>query len=474
MINQKFDTLLGREEALDGKARLYLDDRTLSVPMAIKCGIFNIGDDIGFAYRSNGEIKRYKFRSMKDKKKQWFCNVEGDKSMAHIPFFNQVNWPEKDFLIITEGEFDCLALMQLIGRNVVSLPMGANSVKSTFVQQYEYLQDYQTIYVAFDMDDSGERAAKEAMSLIPPAKYRRIIFPCKDANEWVDKHSPVYEEDLKTLMENSVRIEDKAFTLMFSLDDSVYEKIDLGIRTGWKSLDAILGGIRTGEVTVVSADTGSGKSTFCLNLMYNIADQDKGIWINSYEMSYKIVARKLSNIVLRRKTKYEEFSLDDKLDFKRWLADHSCYINTSTSKVDLNSLRKQFEMAAYAYDIKYILIDHLDYIHSTGKNKNVYENIDEAMREIHSLAMEFNVAVILVVHPKQLDAGKETTIADLKGSSGIKQFADNIIILTRMDRFDVNDINRVKVRVWKNRLCGIEKAFFLRYLPDVDCYVEGV
>lgn len=474
-MNREIMHLFGQEEGLGSEGRLYLADRALSIPMARKCGICSIEDKVYFAYKANGEIVRWKYRSMTNKKETRF-NVlpEEEKEGFKMPFYNQQNWPDKDFLIVTEGEFDCIALMQLIERNVVSLPNGAASIESTFRNQYEYLQDYQTIYVCTDMDEAGETAAKKAMAMLSPSKYRRMILPCKDANEWILKDPYVEKKDVEFLMLNAKRIEDQAFTDMFSLEDSVYDEIDLGVSTGWKGLDQILGGLRTGEVTVVSADTGSGKSTFCINLLYNIAKQGKGVWINSYEMSYKIISRKLASVVLKRKMKFEKFNDLDKFNYKEWLSKNRCYINKSNSKVDLNSLRKQFEMASYAYGVKYILIDHLDYIHSSGAKKNVYENIDDAVREIHSLAMEFDVSVILVVHPKQVEDGKEITMAHLKGSAGIKQFADNILVLTRMDRLDQNDINRVKIRVWKNRLCGIEKAFFLRYLPEIDSYVEGV
>lgn len=474
-MNEEIMRLFDRDEGLTPEGRVYLSDRSLSVPMARKCGICSIGEHILFAYQANGEIVRFKYRSMKNKKETFFNSLkEEEKETFKMPFYNQRDWEDKEFLIITEGEFDCIALMQLMGRNVVSLPNGAASIESTFRNNYEYLQDYQTIYVCTDMDEAGNTAAKKAMSMLSPAKYRRIMLPCKDANEWIMKENFLEKSDLEYQMRNAQRIQDDSFTNMLFLDDSIYDAIDLGVSTGWVSLNTVLGGIRTGEVTVVSADTGSGKSTFCANLMHNIVCQGHGVWINSYEMHYKIIARKFAGIVLQKKMKFNEFSIDDKRTFKNWCREHNLYINKSTAKVDLYSLRKNFEIASYAYGIKYILLDHLDYIHSSGDKNNSYENIDDAVREIHSLAMEFNVGVILVAHPKQIQQGKEISMADIKGSSGIKQYADNILIITRMDRIDPNDVNRVKLRVWKNRLCGIEKSISLRYLQEIDAYVEGV
>ncbi len=170
--------------------------------------------------------------------------------------------------------------------------------------------------------------------------------------------------------------------------------------------------------------------------------------------------------------KFDEFCNEDVLNYKHWINNHKCLLNTSNNKVDLEILRQQFEQLSLVYGYKYVLIDHLDYIYVNGKKKTALENIDDAVREIHALAMEYKLAVVLVVHPKQLSRGVEVTSNDLKGSSAIKQYADNIIIVTRMDRIDPNDLLRVKVRVWKNRLMGIESFFYLRYVSAIDGYTE--
>jgi twinkle protein len=476
MHSSKIKQLFINDDGLCAEGRLYLTDRGLNIPVAQRAGIASQDGKIYFAYTYNGEIVRWKYRSMSDKKDTRFNLLsDEEKEKFKMPFYNQQNWPTSDFLIITEGEFDCIALLQLMGSNVVSLPNGAGSLESTFRNQYEYLQQFDKIYLCLDMDEAGDLADKKAMTLLSPTKYRRIMLPCKDANEWVLKNPEVEKKDLEIFMRNAKRIEDQSFVNMAFLDSDYYEAIDLGVSTGWKGLDLILGGLRKGELTVVSADTGSGKSTFCMNLIHNIAQQGLGIWINSYEMDSKIVNRKLASIVLKKQFKYEKFLNEDVKKYKEWLGKKHCYINQDNSQVDIGLLRKQFEAASYAYGINYILIDHFDYIHGAGNKATSLENIDEAIREIHSLAMEFNVAVILVVHPKQVQSStQELTMSDLKGSSSIKQYADNIIILTRMDRLDPMDVNRVKIRVWKNRLYGVEKSFFLRYLSEIDGYVEGI
>lgn len=458
------------------EGREFLVSRFLNIPTCEKLGIVSGGGYIYFPFKVNGKVVRWKRRSMTDKKDTRFNTLEGkEKEDFRMPFYNQQIWPTNDYLIVTEGEFDCVALFALKGCNVVSLPNGAGSIESTFRNQYEYLQKFDKIYICTDMDSAGEEAAKKAMALIPPAKYRRIVLPAKDANEWLMKNPDLEFKDLDQLMINSQCIENKAFTNMLDLDDSMYETVDFGISTGWECLDKVVGGYRKGELTVISADTGSGKSTLCVNILYNLARQNVGLWINSYEMSPFTISRKLASLVLNKKMKFQAFDPIDIKNYKQWLSEHKCFINESNSSVDMATLRKQFEYAVYVVDTNYIFIDHFDYLHSSGKKSSQLENIDDAIRGLHTLAMEFNVCVFLVVHPKQLPKGvTEVTLNDLKGSSAIKQYADNIMIIRRMDRSDPTETCKVKINICKNRLFGTEKTISLKYNPQSDRYEEYI
>ena len=357
---------------------------------------------------------------------------------------------------------------------MISLPNGASSVEKTFSQNFEFLQQFKEIYISFDNDKAGEEAAKKAMSLLPPEKYRRLRFPQKDANDWLLENINAEFEDLQLLMQNAEKIEMPFITNILDLPEEYYNEVDLGVSSGFQKLDVILGGMRSGEVTVITADTGAGKSTFCLNLIKNIAELGNPVWINSYEMNPVMVNRKFASIILQKQMKYENFSKDDISEYQNWLKKHKVFLNATNGKADIETLSKQFELASLVHGVKFIILDHLDYIYSCGTKKTVLENIDEAMREIHVLAMKYKVGVILVVHPTKVDPKKELTMNDLKGSSAIKQYADNIIILTKMSRMQssVSD-NRIKVTIDKNRLCGNEGHFYLRYVAERDGYTEN-
>ena len=277
--------LYERPTTLCPEGRGFIADRGLSPVVAEKYFVTSKDGYIYFGYLRDGEVVRWKRRSIINKKDQISNHLpEEEAKTFKYPFFCQYKDPTIDYLIITEGEFDCIALRQLGAVNVVSLPNGASSMEKSIKDNIEFIQKFKTIYICTDMDEAGKTAADKALALLGPAKYRRLNLPCKDANDWIRENPEVELVDLQYYMENATKIPTPFIKKISEVNESFFAARDLGISTGWYKLDAILGGIRLGELTVVSADTGSGKSTFCMNLVKNITDQGKGVWVNSYEM----------------------------------------------------------------------------------------------------------------------------------------------------------------------------------------------
>lgn len=256
------------------------------------------------------------------------------------------------------------------------------------------------------------------------------------------------------------------------LPKSYRAEIDRGYSTGWRCLDSYLYGLRRGEVTVVTADTGAGKTTFCTQLLVNCAMQGIPVWINSWEMKPETIMRKLASIVLRKPMKLQNFSEADNDTFDHWCRHYFVYINTNTIGTDINQLAEQLKDAK-KLGIEIVLLDHLDYLVNFHKEK-LHEAIDETVKRLHELAFALNMHFILICHPRQSAASTdEVGMHSLKGSSSIKQYADNIIVLHRCSRTDSQaDPNKVKVRIAKNRMFGIEGNTYLFYQPKWDGYLE--
>lgn len=249
-------------------------------------------------------------------------------------------------------------------------------------------------------------------------------------------------------------------------------EIDKGYSTGWRALDHYLQGLRKGEVTVITADTGAGKTTFCTQMMVNTAMQGIPVWINSWEMKPETTMRKLASIVLRRPMKMQNFSAHENEQFDEWCMRYKVYINPNTIGTDIVNLGVQLKHAK-ELGVEIVMLDHLDYLINTRREK-LHEAIDETVKRLHELAFSLSMHFLLICHPRQsATSGEEVGIHSLKGSSSIKQYADNVLVLHRCARTDnTSDPNKVKIRIAKNRMFGIEGNTYLFYQPMWDGYVE--
>ena len=237
-------------------------------------------------------------------------------------------------------------------------------------------------------------------------------------------------------------------------------------------MDKYIQGLRKGEVTVITADTGVGKTTFATQLMINACMQHVPIWINSWEMRPEIMMRKIASIVLRRPMKVQNFSEQDNRLFDDFCARFKIYINPKTIGTDINTLGTQLKSAKLK-GVKIVLLDHLDYLVKSNK-EHTHEAIEETVKKLHELAFDLEMHIILICHPRQsLNALDEVGIHMLKGSSSVKQYADNIIILHRCARTDTQaDVTKTKIRIAKNRMVGTEGITYLFYQPEWDGYLE--
>ena len=256
------------------------------------------------------------------------------------------------------------------------------------------------------------------------------------------------------------------------LPASFRNEIAKGHSTGWSSLDRYLQGLRPGEVTVITADTGAGKTTFATHLCVNAAMQGIPVWVNSWEMRPETVLRKIASIALRRPMKFQNFTEHENEQFDEWCRRFRVFINPQTIGTTIETLAKQLEHAK-AKGIEIVMLDHLDYLVDTRREK-MHEAIDHTVKRLHELAFALSMHFLLICHPRQTSTGSEEIgLHSLKGSSSIKQYADNVIILSRCARKDDQAApGKVKIHVAKNRMFGIEGHVNLFYQPQWDGYLE--
>lgn len=255
--------------------------------------------------------------------------------------------------------------------------------------------------------------------------------------------------------------------------DEILKATPPGLSSGFKGIDDILGGIRPGELTSITGDTASGKTTFSLNLAYNICSIHKvPILIASQEMKKEKIAEKIISIM----TKYPlRKGLDDER-IKNFIVNEmsklEIFIDSKGINMTLDSVIEIVEYYSFRHGVKFFVIEDLGFIAKTINRGDERLNIEFAIQVLHSKALECDVHIAVIVHPIQSkDDRGHISMAMMKGSSGIKQYSDNVLIVQRMDRAfpERPEAQKfTKISIAKNRAMGDEGAVYLEYHKDYD------
>jgi len=125
------------------------------------------GDTVMIPFLKNGEVVNVKYRGL-EKKDMW------TEKNAEPVLFNRDNIKTNE-LIITEGEYDCMALHQY-GIPSVSVPNGVNDFR-WLDNEWEWLEKYTTIIFVLMMMLRGKRDFRKLFRGLGCGGVKRLDFP---------------------------------------------------------------------------------------------------------------------------------------------------------------------------------------------------------------------------------------------------------------------------------------------------------
>ena len=165
------------------------------------------------------------------------------------------------------------------------------------------------------------------------------------------------------------------------------------VLTGWSSLDEKLGGLRNGELMVVSGYSNMGKTTFVTNLIKNISvEQSLPILFFSFQLPEYMVSKSLlssmSGLNLYTQLTEEEKSLL-RIQIKRLEQAPICLCNEEMNADLLGSTAEKF---AQANGIKAIFIDGLRNIFCPQFDTSA---IEETLQILKTTAIKLNVPIVI-------------------------------------------------------------------------------
>lgn len=396
-------------------------------------------------YDTNDVLTMVKYKpSHKVQHGQAKCWCQQNSDTAPLLFnMNRINVNSP--LLICEGEPDCLSAIEAGFKNAVSVPLGSSNLH-WIDENLEWLDQFESIIICADNDDAGVKMQKECVPRLGSWRTKVVDIPAipigntgrvtKDLNEIL------YVCGKDKVLELILDAKDSPVPSVADLSDvepTEYEDVD-GVTTGLKAIDDELMRLFFGTLTIVSGQPGSGKSSLLTQLACNSLDNDISMWLFSGELPNGVEKswfnyifagpRNITDAISRRGNPYKKISTTTLAEINktykgRWHIYRDDYDNT------LDKLIASMTDTVRKYGARCLILDNFMCIDTETSEEELRSQTD-TIKKLIEFAKKYQVAVILVCHPRKMDAGTNVGIYDIAGTSNIVNLAHRTIGLRRV------------------------------------------
>ena len=209
----------------------------------------------------------------------------------------------------------------------------------------------------------------------------------------------------KRAEEICIEAQDSFFKLTSNSNNKIYQKAEEFIKPIFNQLDSITAGLQNSDMIVLAARPGQGKTTFALNLAYNIcARENKSVLFFSLEMNgIQLVKRVLSSLSFVSSQNMRTGKLSDKemtqlIDSSYEIENKKLFI-CDNPVLTIADLRNKCQKVKNKEGLDVVFIDYLQLMvpgdnYKTG-NKGGFmsrqEEVSAISRNIKALAKELNI-----------------------------------------------------------------------------------
>lgn len=261
--------------------------------------------------------------------------------------------------------------------------------------------------------------------------------------------------------------------------------VGIGVTTGFHSLDRVIGSFRPGQLIVIAARPGMGKSAFALNIALNTAfRQETKVGIFTMEMS-------VEEVLLRMISTKSMVSMDNMLtghgldQVKRRgiieqaekISRMSIFLDDIGSNTPLDLRAKARRLKAEQDGLGLIIVDYMQLMASSRRSvENRQQEISEISRSLKILAKELHVPVIALSQLNRALENREDKrprLSDLRESGAIEQDADLVMFIYREAKYKRTEDNAEKasIIIAKNRH-GKTGEVEMRFVEDNTAFAD--
>ena len=316
---------------------------------------------------------------------------------------------------------------------------------------YIYKTDAQTAYEILK-DKTKKRELLELAKNI-----QKEIEQIEDVDVYLEKSiSEIQKIEFQTEKEENF-IEEVAKTAT-KIEQNINKKQDYSYYTGFFDLDDLTDGLHKGELTIVGARPGVGKTTFSLQIAEHIAKKQKNVTYVCLEMSTEQMIQKMlakEAKVNSRKIRNGDLTSEE-IDKIGIACAEVCDLKMSI----LTKIRtiQQIEIVARRMKnrgkLDLLIIDYLQLVRSNAKFQSREHEVADISRTLKLLSIELEIPIIALCQLNRNASKNEPTLADIRESGSIEQDADNVIFLYQEDE----ENNIITVDLQKQRAGNIGKS----------------
>lgn len=277
----------------------------------------------------------------------------------------------------------------------------------------------------------------------------------KDLKQYIDEAKPLSGDNIITVTD----LKSEVIQFLTSYDQySGYKSISFDF------FNQKLKGLRMGEFSILTGETGSGKTTFLTQLSLDFLQQRVPTLWGSFEIKNdKLISLFLMQLA---KKNLRQASVKEIEYYAEMLEKFPLYLLKFHGSQNIDEIMNTMNYAVYNFDIQNIVLDNLQFmvgVPSVGKQLNKFDYQDEIIQKMRKFATEKNIHLTLVIHPKKTDEALK--ISSIFGTAKASQEADNIYIIQSYKGIRI-------IEIAKNRFDGSTGKVALAFDSESCRYFE--
>jgi replicative DNA helicase len=303
-----------------------------------------------------------------------------------------------------------------------------------------------------------------AFQIVDIIKEKSVLRSLIESAQKIIAKAKNKESDINSLLEEAESIifqvtENKEVVNYYSLGEVLKETLRIinelskketvvtGIPTGFYDLDRLTTGFHPGDLVIIAARPGMGKTSFALSILHHLSVVDEvPSAFFSLEMSRQQIAMRLlgeeSKIPLKkiRSGFLNESEIEKLTEVALKMMNAPLHID-DTASLSILDLKAKARRLKKEKDIKIIVIDYLQLLRSHRRVENRQQEVAEISRGLKALAKELGIPVVALAQlsrQAEMRADKRPQLADLRESGSIEQDADLVLFIHRPEYYKKN------------------------------------